>query len=341
MKDVLNILLAPFSALYGVVLLLRHILYDEHILPSHTPSTTTICVGNLAVGGTGKTPHVEYLVQLLSPHFRVAVLSRGYGRRTKGFMLADEHSSATTIGDEPMQIHTHFPTIPMAVCSNRIIGCKLLKKHFPDLDVIILDDAFQHRRIRCNLNILLTTYDNPFYQDHLLPWGKLRDLKLRGTKAEIIIITKCPPTLQPIDKRVTKNHLPLAAFQEVYFSCEHQEPLPTEGTTLVITGIANPKHMFEYIRQQQPKAKCIQYPDHHRFTKRNILLITEQAKQYDYVLTTEKDFMRLQDTHLPDELKNKMYTLKEQVDFRDEKTLFDKKILTAISESIYKHKKRK
>ena len=159
MKSLLNIIAIPLSWLYGCVLWVRHILYDDHILHSMRVAVPTICVGNLAVGGTGKTPMTEYLVRLLSPMYKVAVLSRGYGRSTRGFRLAGPADTAQTIGDEPMQIHTSFPDIPVAVCGDRVEGVKQLQRLCPDVQCVILDDAYQHRRIRCGFNILLTPYD--------------------------------------------------------------------------------------------------------------------------------------------------------------------------------------
>ncbi|MGN1247581.1 MAG: tetraacyldisaccharide 4'-kinase, partial [Paludibacteraceae bacterium] len=176
-------LLAPISWLYGLVLAIRHTLYDNHLLPSHEADIPTICVGNLAVGGTGKTPHVEYLIRLLSPRYKVAVLSRGYKRKTRGFVLADEHASASTIGDEAMQIHSKFPHVAVAVCEDRVRGVRMLKKQVEGLQVVILDDAYQHRAIRCGYYILLTPYNQLYIDDHLLPWGRLRDLKARALKA--------------------------------------------------------------------------------------------------------------------------------------------------------------
>ena len=211
-------LLAPFSWLYGFGLAIRHTLYDNHLLPSHEVDIPTICVGNLAVGGTGKTPHVEYLIRLLSPTYKVAVLSRGYKRKTHGFVLADENANASTIGDEAMQIHSKFPHVAVAVCEDRVRGVRMLKKQVEGLQVVILDDAYQHRAIRCGYYILLTPYDQLYIDDHLLPWGRLRDLKTRALKANCIIVTQCPPDAQPIDFRVIDNRLHLPTYQHLFFS---------------------------------------------------------------------------------------------------------------------------
>ena len=164
---------APLSVLYRHIVWWRNMLYDEHVLPSSKVPVPTIGVGNLAVGGTGKTPMVEYLIRLLSPTYKVAVLSRGYGRKTKGFVMADNYADASTIGDEMMQMHLKFPDIPMAVSSNRVLGVKQLHAMHPEVQVVLLDDVFQHRSICCDLYILLTPYDRLYVHDHLLPWGRL------------------------------------------------------------------------------------------------------------------------------------------------------------------------
>ena len=166
----------PLSWLYAIGVWLRNVLYDDHILPSHTVSLPTIAIGNLAVGGTGKTPMTEYVIRLLSDKYKIAVLSRGYGRKTSGFRLAGPEDSAKTIGDEPMLIHTHFPDVPVAVCADRVEGVKKLQRLIPDLQCVVLDDAYQHRKLRCGFYILLTTYGELYVSDHLLPRGNLRDL---------------------------------------------------------------------------------------------------------------------------------------------------------------------
>lgn len=302
-------LLAPISWLFALALRIRHWLYDEHLLPSFSVSIPTICVGNLAVGGTGKTPHVEYIVRLLSPKYKVAVLSRGYGRLTRGFMLADENSTATTIGDEPMQIHCHFPEITVAVCEDRVRGVRRLEKLIPDLDVVILDDAFQHRRIRAGLKVLLTEYNHLYVNDHLLPVGRLRDLPSRSIKADIVAVTKCPADMKPIDCRVVSNQLKLAAFQHLVFSHIEYDDLPLPGTPLVVTGIASAEMMLDYVRSLAPNAGHIAYGDHHVFTADDVQHIVAESARYDYVLTTEKDYARMLQTELPNLLSSRLATL--------------------------------
>lgn len=330
-------LLAPLSWLYALAIRLRHILYDHKLLPSYMVDIPTICVGNLSVGGTGKTPHVEYLIKLLTSHnYRVAVLLRGYKRSTTGFILADATSTAKTIGDEAMLYYANYPNIHVAVCENRVRGVHQLQKRVKDLDVIILDDAFQHRSLRCGLNIVLTAYDNLYIDDHMLPWGTLRDLPYRANRADIIIVTKCPSTIQPIDMRVVDNRLRLSAFQHLHFTEIDYVPIQYVKKPLILCAIANPQYMIEHVKAQFPSAIAMVYPDHHAYTQADVKQIMAQAKNADCVITTEKDLHRLALTSLPQKLQEQNKQLLVQlivVRFRKDKQLFDKQVLTYIHEN--------
>jgi len=301
-----NLLSAPIALCYGAAVVIRNSLYRAHVLHSHHVSVPTICVGNLAVGGTGKTPFVEYLIRLLSPHYHVAVLSRGYRRRTKGFVLASSESTAITIGDEPMQIHQKFPDIPVAVCADRVEGVCRLQQLCPDVQVVILDDAMQHRKIKCGFTILLTAYDNLYIDDHFLPLGTLRDAVHESLRAAAVVVTKCPPTMRPIDQRIVDNKLHLPTFQQLYFSCIQYENIPEQQRVLLLTGIAHPEYLFQAVRQHNPSTRLYAYPDHHRFTQKDVQKIADLASQYDLVLTTEKDRVRLDTLSLPDSLLYKL-----------------------------------
>ena len=330
-------LLAPISWLYGMGVAIRHALYDNRLLPSHEMAIATICVGNLAVGGTGKTPHVEYLIRLLSPMYKVAVLSRGYKRKTHGFVLADEHASASTIGDEAMQIHSKFPHVAMAVCEDRVRGVRMLKKQVEGLQVVILDDAFQHRAIRCGYYILLTPYNQLYIDDHLLPWGRLRDLKTRALKANSIIVTQCPPDAQPIDFRVIDNRLHLPTYQHLFFSqVQYADAQSVAGNkVLVLTGIAQPEYLMAHIRNQYPDACLMAFPDHHRFSRKDVKKILEKAQGYDAVITTEKDYQRLAETPIPEQLGHRLQTLPIQVVLRgDSNKDFDQDILNYVKQNL-------
>lgn len=327
----------PLSGLYGLVLKIRHWLFDKHVLPSHRVDVPTICVGNIAVGGTGKTPMTAYLVQLLLDHgYHPAVLSRGYKRKTHGFVPADVCSTVETIGDEMMQLHRAFPDVPMAVCENRVHGVRHLIKQVPNIDVVVLDDAMQHRALRCGFTILLTPYDRLYIDDHLLPWGTLRDLPSRALKADAIVVTKCPEGMQPIDMRVIDNRLHLPTFQHLHFAGIAYAPMEHEGTPLVLCGIARPEYMMNYVLQRYPHAHLMAFPDHHRYTKRDIEKIMEKVRHFDFVLTTEKDLQRLQTTSLEERLGEqgkRLIALPIRMCFYTPHEQFDKQILDYIGKS--------
>lgn len=334
----LRYLLTPLSWLYSLGVWLRNELYDDRILPSYSVSVPTIAVGNLALGGTGKTPMTEYLIRLLSPNYKIAVLSRGYGRKTTGFRLAGADDTAKTIGDEPMLIHTHFPDIPVAVCADRVQGIKHLQQQFPDLQCVILDDAYQHRKLRAGFYILLTSYDNLYVNDYMLPRGLLRDLPSESTRANAVVVTKCPSKMQPIERRIVSNSLRLATYQQLYYSSIIYADVALPATPLLIAGIANPTPLLEHLQQQFPDTELLAFADHHQFTKQDIRLILNKAAQYECVVTTEKDYMRMQNTKLIDELADKLYVMPIQTDFIIDKESFDRQILLYVSENNRKNK---
>ena len=316
---------------------MRNVLYDERVLPSYTVGVPTIAIGNLAVGGTGKTPHVEYIVQLLLHHgWKVAVLSRGYKRKTKGFILADNKATAKTIGDEPMQIHAKFPNLPVAVCENRTKGIQLLQQKIKEIDVVVLDDAYQHRALKCGLNILLSTYDNLYIDDHLLPYGSLRDLPSRAQKADAIVVTKCPSTMQPIDMRVVDNKLHLPVFQQLHFTTMAYPDIKQKGVPLVLCGIAQPQYLIEHVRTLYPQALVMTFADHYAYRQADVETIMKQVPKVDFVITTEKDMQRLALTTLPQKLKKankKLIVLPTSVLFRTDSNAFDRQILTYVREN--------
>ena len=332
-----RILFIPLSALYKIGVAIRHSLYDQHLLLSHSVEVPTICIGNLAVGGTGKTPMTAYIVQLLEANgYHPAVLSRGYKRKTHGFLMADSYSTVETIGDEAMQLHRAFPNIPIAVCENRVKGVKQLKCQVKQLDVVVLDDAMQHRALRCGLTILLTTYDHLYVDDHMLPWGYLRDLPSRALKADSIVVTKCPDTIQPIDMRIMDNRLHLPTYQQLHFAGIEYAPMEQDGTPLVLCGIAQPQYMMDYVLQRYPQAQLMAYPDHHKYNKRDIENILQRAQSFDFVLTTEKDIQRLRTTTLIEQLQKdgkRVIALPIRTRFYSLKENFDRQILTYVREN--------
>lgn len=326
----------PISGLYALAVAIRHMLFDQRLLLSFSVEVPTICVGNLAVGGTGKTPMVEYLLRLLQENgFKPAVLSRGYKRKTRGFLLADATSTVDTIGDEAMQLHRKFPDVPIAVCENRVRGVKQLQRQLKELDVVVLDDAMQHRALRCGLTILLTPYDNLYIDDHMLPWGTLRDLPSRALAADAIVVTKCPDSIRPIDMRVVDNRLHLPTYQLLHFAGLDYAPMEQEGTPLVLCGIAQPQYMMEYVKAHYPQAELMAYPDHHQYNQKDIDDIMERARDFDFVLTTEKDIQRLRTTSLVDRLhaqNKRLIALPINMRFCTPHANFDRQILQYVRE---------
>ena len=326
----------PFSWLYGFGVGIRDMLYDEHILPSFRVHTPTICVGNLAVGGTGKTPHVEYLIDLLTRNgYRVGVVSRGYGRKTHGLVIADEHSTAITIGDEPMLLHAKYPQVYIAVCRNRIHAIHALERKMDRPDVFILDDAYQYRALRSGFNILLTSHDCLYVDDHLLPAGTLRDLPSQFMRANAIVVTKCPPHMTPIERRIVMTKLALPTYQQLYFSHMEFGPSPIDSTPLIVAGIANPDQMLRSVQAEWPNAEMMAFSDHHWFTRKDIDRITSAARNYRYVLTTEKDYARLMALPLPGELVAKLVAQPYRMVVDDEREELDKSIIRYVSEGLH------
>lgn len=333
MKIIRAIILAPLSWLYALTVWVRNMLYREHIFISHSVSIPTICVGNLAVGGTGKTPMTEYIISHLQHDYKIAVLSRGYRRKTHGFVLADDKATALTIGDEPMQIHMKFPNIPVAVSVDRVAGIKRLQKLYPDLQCIILDDAYQHRSIRCGYYILLTQLDNLYIDDHYLPWGTLRDNRIQSLRANMMVITKCPEGMFPIDKRIIANRLNLPSYQHLYFSSIQYPEMNEQGTPLVVTGIANPQPLMDYVTQFYPSAVLMAFPDHHHFTPQDIHRLEKDAEFYPFIITTEKDMARLRNLDMAPELAAKLHPLAIGITMSEEEHFF-MQLKTYINENI-------
>ena len=287
---------------------MRHWLYDTKILKSAKFNLPIICVGNLAMGGTGKSPMTEYLIRLLRPDYKIATLSRGYKRKTKGFAEANEHTTALEIGDEPMQFHEKFPDIVVAVAEERIVGIPQILYDYPQTEVIILDDALQHRPVKAGLNILLTEYSNPFTEDHLFPAGNLRDVRSRGAEADIIVVTKCPPTITIENADKLSNELRQYSKANVFFAAlKYSQPhhlftnevfyLNNETNVLLLSGIANPAKLTEFLREIVSSYQMNQYSDHHIFTVDDLKMLKKDFDNIEssakIILTTEKDGVRL------------------------------------------------
>lgn len=343
----MNILRIIASRLYGLAVGVRNLLYDAHLLHSVRVDVPTICVGNLAVGGTGKTPHTEYIVDMLRKKgYSVAILSRGYKRKTKGFVLADEHSTAQSIGDEPMQMHLHFPDVPMAVSENRVRGIHRLRKLYPGLHVVVLDDAYQHRRLKCGYYILLTAANQLYVYDHLLPWGNLREQRHGSMRANMVVVSKCPKDMRPIDKRIIHSTLRLLPYQSLVFSemhYDHLRPLydsvnsPNEmKRPLVVTGIANPSYVWDYLQSQYDDIVTYSRPDHYRYTDKDVsnLQALYQKEHCDGIITTEKDAVRLQTLpRLREVFGGRVYVLPIRVAITEGEDIFTKQIISYVTEN--------
>ena len=293
-------ILFPLAFLYWLITFIRNWLYDKGIFKSSSFDIPIIAVGNLSVGGTGKTPQIEYLIRLLSDNYKVAVLSRGYKRTTKGFILADENASASSIGDEPFQFYSKFPNIQVAVDANRKNGIENLLQLPNKPDVILLDDAFQHRKVKAGFYILLTAYDDLFCDDNILPFGNLREPSSGKKRADMIIVTKCPKDLSELAQQKIKEKLKVK--QQVFFTTIQYDDfvfgndsqllvseIQSESKVLV-AGIAKPKLFFDFLKNE--KDDTLVFPDHHHFSKQDCEQILAKANGRK-IVTTEKDFVRL------------------------------------------------
>lgn len=303
-----RLLLIPLSLLYGGLIRFRNWLFDRDILKSTPFNFPLICIGNLSVGGTGKTPMVEYLVRMLQDQFRTATLSRGYKRKTKGYGLANETTTALEIGDEPMQFHRKFPRIAVAVGEERLVAIPHLLQDRPDTEVIILDDAFQHRAVKAGLNILLTDYGDLFTRDFLLPAGNLRDSRQSASRADIIIVTKCKTGITETERQELIRELQPLPHQQVYFTemvydhpyhlfSRQEMMLHPDTDVLLVCGIANPRPLKEMLTASVHSYEMLRYPDHHIFDLDDLKEIKKQFEGMDskkkMLLTTEKDGVRL------------------------------------------------
>jgi tetraacyldisaccharide 4'-kinase len=347
-KFIKAILFLPLSLVYGFIIVSRNKLFDWHILRGKKFSVPVISVGNLSMGGAGKTPQVEYLIRLLKEHKRVAVLSRGYKRKTRGFVEATPQSSYLDIGDEPMQYVTKYPDIIVAVCEKRAKGiAKLLAKETPP-EVIILDDAFQHRYVKPSLNILLTDYFDLYVDDFIFPSGKLREYKSGVKRADVVIVTKTDPVLPPIEREFIMKKLQIK--QKTYFSyIKYLKPisihnpevtLPDRVTTIfMIVGIANPYPFEKYLNDYCIDLQSFIFKDHHRYTKKEIQAIIEEFNNHlsktKFIVTTEKDAQRFKIEPFRSLLaKLPVYYVPIQVAFhKDEECSFDEVINNNFSSS--------
>lgn len=356
-------LLWPLALIYSLAIWLRNQMFEWKILPSEKFPIPVICIGNISVGGTGKTPFTEYLITLLKEQYRVATLSRGYKRKTKGFILANNHSTADEIGDEACQIKQKFPDIMVAVDANRRRGINrlLALPEYERPNVILLDDAMQHRYVVPSLTIMLTEYRNMYYEDYILPVGNLRESVRGAYRADIIVVTKCSDVIKPIDLRIIEKHMSLMASQHLYFSdikyhrieavfplqaqypCSLAELNATENILLIV-GIANPQPLVEKIKLYSGNVHTCIFSDHHDFDQSDIKRITVEFQKMSSprrIICTEKDAMRLRTLDfLPEEWKASLYYLPISVEFLfDRAESFDSRILKHVISTININKK--
>lgn len=323
-------MLTPASWIYGGVMWVRNKLFDIGLLPQVEFDVPVIGVGNITVGGTGKTPHTEYLVSQLCGSYKIAVLSRGYKRHTKGFLLANSKSTPETIGDEPWQVYNKFGMrAKVAVCESRKEGISRLLQLFPDLDLIILDDSFQHRWVKPKISILLMEYGRLIMKDRLLPLGRLRESSQERCRADKVIVTKCPDSLNPIDLRLVTKELDLMKFQKIYFSAYQYDEirpvfpedkpfavnlysLTAKDSVFLLTGIAHPRYFVRHFSKFPFVIKVEHFSDHHDFKRSDLKRIAEKFRamkgERKLIITTEKDAVRLiHNPYFPQELKPFVY----------------------------------
>lgn len=345
----------PLSLLYGFITYVRNKMFDFNILSSHEFEIPVISVGNITVGGTGKTPHIEYLISLLKDEFNIATLSRGYKRKTRGFVEAAGESTAQQVGDEPLQIKRKYPETTVAVNSSRVEGINELLKKDDKLNAVLLDDAFQHRHVKPGMSILLIDYNRPITRDHMLPYGRLRESAYERKRANIILITKCPEKMKPIERRIIRKELNLFPYQTLHFTSLTYGPLlgvfpeaadkrsreeykKLKPWILLITGIASPRLFKRHVRGISTRIQEMNYPDHHAFSDKDIIEITEKFNKMGgdehekIVITTEKDAMRLKQFEKLDErIKKSLYYIPVKIKFLDnEESIFNKHIINYV-----------
>lgn len=359
MNNGLKILLLPFAFIYGIITLLRNRLYDWHLLKEKRFDIHTIGVGNLAVGGAGKTPLVEYLIRLLlKEEFKVATLSRGYKRKTSGFVLASENSTAEDIGDEPLIYKTKYK-VDVTVDGNRVSAVKKISAFDNAPNVILLDDVFQHRAIKCGLNIVVSDYNNLYFKDHMLPSGTLREFKSGINRADVIIISKTPERTSPVEMRAILKDITPRAHQQVFFSylrygeifsmSNNAEKIDTLNDLfrfriISFAGIANAQPMVNYLKEYAAEVKHLEFPDHHDFILKDLEDIERYYNSFEggnkIMVTTEKDFMRLKNKQTW-EVASRMniYILPVEVTFKDKEEEFNELILKYVRTNRIYHQK--
>lgn len=309
------------SWIYTLVVVVRHRLYDWGVFKSYSFDIPIVCIGNITVGGTGKTPTAEHVLSSLSGHYTMAILSRGYGRVTKGYREVTPEDDYINVGDEPLQIKLKYPDVVVVVSEDRVAGIERIRKEHPEVNLIVMDDGFQHRRVKAKVNIIIIDSTNPVDRDHMLPLGRLRDVRSRLLAAHLFIVTKCPDEMKPLDKRLWHNQLRKIAYQKVFFS--NIEPLDIEPIydfgdrerpyysqqAILVSGIGNPRPFAKDAEERFTVVDKIFFPDHHKFTAEDLKRIYAKLNEHPraIILTTEKDAVRLRRARMPEKMMRAMY----------------------------------
>lgn len=343
--SVLKFLLLPFAMIYDVVMDVRNRLYDMKLKPSTTFDIPVIGVGNLAVGGTGKTPMTEYLIRLLSDQYKIATLSRGYGRKTKGFRIAGAQDNASTLGDEPFQMYKKFsPTVHVSVGEERALAIPLLLQELDNTDAIVMDDAFQHRSVIPGFSVLLTEFSRPFFNDHVLPYGRLREGPEGAARADVVIVTKCPSQLEDETMMNFEHKIRGYASKPIFFSkIRYGEPVsfgdPTRKLSdrvILVTGIANSDVLEEYVRKSFTLIKHVAFRDHYIFKSSDLQALQQLVQKNEHepvsILTTEKDRVKLETSELmPSVSRLPFFYLPIEVEFLRNGKDFDALVLSFMN----------
>jgi len=346
------VLLWPLVLIYKTAVSIRNFCFDNKILKVREYNLPVISIGNISVGGTGKTPHTEFILKMLIKDYSVAILSRGYKRKTKGFRIVETTDSHYISGDEPLQIKQKFPDVIVSVCESRTLGVEKLLETYPDLNLIILDDAFQHRWINPGLSILLNNYHHPIAKDYMIPLGRLREPRTASHRAHIVIYSKCPPDLKPIERRILSQEVDIMPYQYLFFSTTkyldlkpvfdpNQEKIELSElknyNVLSFTGIARSGDLTDFLKNSSKSVKHIKYSDHYDFKQKDIIKIQEifrSLKTKKIIIITEKDAVRLKNTDFFDEeIKISVYCIPIEVELlcsEEERKQFDNQIFSYV-----------
>ncbi len=328
-----TILLAFLAWIYKIAVNFRHMLFDNNILRVNKFDIPIICIGNITVGGTGKTPMTELVVEQMSSKFTVAVLSRGYGRKTKGYLEVKKNSHYRDVGDEPLQIKHKFPKVVVAVCEDRVAGINLIQKLHPSVNLIIMDDGFQHRYVDAKLNIITIDATRPVDRDEMLPLGTLRDVKESLSRAHIFVVTKCPDDMSQLDRSLMRKSLISVAYQQMFFTrYKSAAPVPLFvdecnatltplSKVIAVSGVANPKPFVESLKQKYNLVDTLNFNDHHVYKIKDIRHMQSLLKQYPDVIfvITEKDSVKLRvPDKIPAEVRARLFYIPISIEFIDE-----------------------